>query len=332
MPTKLVAISRVRNEVDIIEAFVRHHAYYCDKLLILDDGSTDGTYEVLVQLRSQGLPLVVMRERSIGYEQRRYMTKLLHTAVHQFGADWVAPIDADEFIEPAGGLTLADALANAEQMPQEIGWNNFVWRHDLAERADTHPISYLHLRMPLRRDHTKVLVPASIVGPGTELAQGNHSVLSNGVELPSGFLPTVQLCHFPIRGTEQYASKVAIGYLNYLSMPGWDRNIGFHYIEPFRDLSRGLDRLAERMETDSKYYSASPGETLSGDPAHVPFRYMGASLEDSCRQANFVKNLLAFTEAMAADLATALARNEELKSEVGRLRELQDQLTDRNAV
>src|SRR4051812_36830325 len=114
MRTKLVAISRVRNEVDIVEAFVRHHAFYFDKLLVLDDGSTDGTYEVLVRLRSQGLPLVVIRERSIGYEQRRYMSKLLHIAVDQFGADWIAPIDADEFIEPAEGLTLSDALANAE--------------------------------------------------------------------------------------------------------------------------------------------------------------------------------------------------------------------------
>ena len=49
---KLVAIARVKNELDIIEAFVRHHVQHFDKLIVLDDGSSDGTYEVLHQLQS----------------------------------------------------------------------------------------------------------------------------------------------------------------------------------------------------------------------------------------------------------------------------------------
>src|SRR5215470_3788379 len=97
---KLVAVSWVRNEIDIIEAFVRHNARHVDKLIVLDDGSTDGTYDVLRSLRSAGLPLVLMREPSTGIEHGRQMTRLLHMAVQQFGADWIVPLDADEFIEP----------------------------------------------------------------------------------------------------------------------------------------------------------------------------------------------------------------------------------------
>lgn len=39
----LVAIRRVKNERDIVEAFVRRYAAHFDALLVLDDGSSDGT-------------------------------------------------------------------------------------------------------------------------------------------------------------------------------------------------------------------------------------------------------------------------------------------------
>src|SRR5450631_4333571 len=122
---KLVAVSRVRNEADIIEAFVRHHAVYFGKLIVLDDGSSDGTYEALQSLRAEGLPLVVLQAPAVGYEQSRYMTRLLRIAVDQFGADWIVPLDADEFIEPEAGKTLADALGGQEEKLFSLAWHNF---------------------------------------------------------------------------------------------------------------------------------------------------------------------------------------------------------------
>ncbi len=83
---KTAVISRVRNEIDII----------VDTLVVLDDGSSDGTYDLLLALQAAGLPLVVISEPSIGYEQSRYMSRLLHMAVEDFKADWILPLDADE--------------------------------------------------------------------------------------------------------------------------------------------------------------------------------------------------------------------------------------------
>jgi glycosyltransferase involved in cell wall biosynthesis len=60
---KLVAVCRVRNEVDIVEAFVRHHCAYFHKLIVLDDGSTDQTLQVLRALQADGLPVVVLSSR-----------------------------------------------------------------------------------------------------------------------------------------------------------------------------------------------------------------------------------------------------------------------------
>ena len=100
---KLIAVSRVKNERDIIEPFVRHHSKVFNQLIVVDDGSSDGTYEMLETLRAEGLPLVLIRDPAVGYEQGRYMTRLLHIAVRRHAADWVMPLDADEFVEAKPG-------------------------------------------------------------------------------------------------------------------------------------------------------------------------------------------------------------------------------------
>ncbi|MCI6101295.1 MAG: glycosyltransferase family 2 protein [Selenomonas sp.] len=56
---KIVAISMVKNEMDIIESFVRHTLGFADLLIIADHKSTDRTREILEALRTEGLPLLV---------------------------------------------------------------------------------------------------------------------------------------------------------------------------------------------------------------------------------------------------------------------------------
>ena len=51
---KLVAVSRVRIEADIIEAFIRHHCEHFHKLIVLDDGSSDETLQILRSLQAAG--------------------------------------------------------------------------------------------------------------------------------------------------------------------------------------------------------------------------------------------------------------------------------------
>ncbi len=166
---KLVAVSRVRNEADIIEAFVRHHAVLFDKLIVLDDGSCDGTYEALLMLQAEGLPLVVLRAPVIGYEQSRYMTRLLQMAVDQFGADWVAPLDADEFIEIEDGTTLAEELSGKENRLLSLAWHNFEWLPEYENDSERNPVILQRRRRPARPDHNKLLVPAGLVDETTRL-------------------------------------------------------------------------------------------------------------------------------------------------------------------
>ena len=75
---RLVAITCVKNEIDIVEAFVRHTLALVDHLVVLDNGSQDGTGDVLQALAKEGLPLEIVEDGSPGQYQPQRMTRLMH--------------------------------------------------------------------------------------------------------------------------------------------------------------------------------------------------------------------------------------------------------------
>ena len=47
---KIFAISIVKNEADVIEQNLKEAELWADKIFILDNGSTDGTWEIIQSL------------------------------------------------------------------------------------------------------------------------------------------------------------------------------------------------------------------------------------------------------------------------------------------
>lgn len=66
----------VKNEADIIEQTIRHLLNQgVEHILVADNGSTDGTYELLQEL-SKSLPVHVIQDREVAYYQSEKMTWL----------------------------------------------------------------------------------------------------------------------------------------------------------------------------------------------------------------------------------------------------------------
>jgi hypothetical protein len=103
------AVAMVRDEVDVIEHAIRHTlAQGIDHILIADNGSTDGTIDLLQSLALEDSRIHVARDTEPGYYQAEKMTYLSHVA-WRAGAAWVLPFDADEFFF-ARGRSIADFL------------------------------------------------------------------------------------------------------------------------------------------------------------------------------------------------------------------------------
>jgi hypothetical protein len=116
---KLVMVMKVRDEIDCIEQTLRYHLDLgADAWIVTDNGSTDGTLEVLKAFESEGnLRLIEEPGEDFRTEAHWWVTRMARLAATEMGADWVAHVDADEYWMPAEG-SLRSALA---AIPDEYG-------------------------------------------------------------------------------------------------------------------------------------------------------------------------------------------------------------------
>lgn len=93
---RLICLIQIRNEIKHIPFVLRHLDNYCDGIILLDDGSSDGSYE---QAISAKLILKVMQNGSENFKDLVNRNRLLQLA-HLFKADWFYFMDADERFDP----------------------------------------------------------------------------------------------------------------------------------------------------------------------------------------------------------------------------------------
>jgi hypothetical protein len=121
------AIGTTRNEADVIRTNVLHHLNQgIDRFLILDNGSSDGTSDVLSELARE-FPLE-WKQHLGHFRQRELLTQLAREAFGR-GANWVLSVDADEFWY-APGTTLRDVLGRSLAGALRVQLVNFVQRRE----------------------------------------------------------------------------------------------------------------------------------------------------------------------------------------------------------
>ena len=87
----------IKNEADIIEDNIRFHAKQgVDCFVVMDNGSDDGTREIVEKLRSDFEILLIDRPE-LDYQQSNWKTEMAVASRRQLKADWSIANDADEF-------------------------------------------------------------------------------------------------------------------------------------------------------------------------------------------------------------------------------------------
>ena len=306
---RLFGVTMVRNEADVIEAFVRHNLGILDGLAVVDHGSIDGTSEILARLQAEGLPLSVERKLDAAFRQSDTITALAREALARDSADFVFALDGDEFLKVPSRATLERAL---EDVPADthavLHWRTYV--PDVFDDSSV-PFGRGHLWWRVKNEPSplyKVAVGRSLLDrPKDRVALGNHLVETDAATPPRPHArlrgDVATLAHCPVRSRDQLLGKIVIGHLAYLMTQPTDRRFARHWAEHYEAFMAGATFDEARLREIACNYGVRPKSwrpvedvELVEDPVelNVEQRYGGEAIKDPLRQlAHFTEALLA---------------------------------------
>jgi hypothetical protein len=191
-------VAMVRDELDVIGCTIDHLLDQgVDRVLIVDNGSVDGTRELLERRSTADRRVLAGVDPLVPYYQSEKMTWLAHRA-WRGGADWVIPFDADEWwFAETGGL--------AEHLRQRSERIVHAHLHHMVPR-EPDPADLMGAEFVLDATRGRVGKVAFRSHPLARVERGNHAVSRVG-EVGTG----LRIAHAIYRGPGQVLRKVRQG-------------------------------------------------------------------------------------------------------------------------
>ncbi len=287
---KLCGVMMVRNEADIIEAAVRHNLAFLDRLVVLDHGSFDGTSDILRQLMAEGLPLQVVADPSIDYQQSTRTTQLTRAVILRDQADFVFPLDADEFLRMPSRPLLEEAL---ERLPPGMHalmhWQTYVpddFDLDVGNFAPAH--ARQRLKAERQTLHKLIVARHFAERPRDVVADGNHLVwnLDNPGVMPphARVAPAIAaVAHVPVRSRRQLEKKIIIGYLGHVNAQREGTRVGYHWRELYEEIRAGKSFDADRLRMIACNYGLPQDQWQPADAVELVVDPFAITIESRYR-------------------------------------------------
>lgn len=210
---RLIAVSMIRNEADILPDFLGHCAALFDEVLVADHCSTDGTTEMLAAA-ARRMPLSARRFPYRMKAQALVVTGLAQEAARR-GADRILPLDADEFPRVSSRADLEARIAGA---PAFAVWR---WRNVAPAEEGV----FAAFSASGRHDSRPTMVEKVSVSrgmaesPGFAIGHGSHNARPRDRSRPPG-PPIGELLHMPLRSAERLALKAEMHLKAHAALPG----------------------------------------------------------------------------------------------------------------
>lgn len=317
---QIFSISMVKNEMDIIESFVRYNANIFDGMIILDNGSTDNTLKILQLLKSEGLPLYIFEDEEQEFEQFTKRNQLLLKAFNEFEADIIVPLDADEFI-------ISKDKGNPRKIIEKIESNTFgmvKWKTYVPDFNNDKNKKFIPKNIILARDESleryyKVIIPKELVkNYEAKLSTGSHNLLYDKKyenRIKRVICPNLRIAHFPIRSKEQTFSKIVVGWINDLHRLDRRVNDSFHWQKIFNKLKENEEISNEDVVNFAKEFALKDDISqinLQDDPIDLTF-CKNIDIKYTNTKINPMSNLLEACEWLS--LSYLNLKNEKLEEE-----------------
>lgn len=181
-------VMQVKDEADVIETSVARWYLLGATVLVFDDGSTDGTLEILRQMAAlDERRISVFVNPAEPYDMPKHINMMKNVLIHDDGINWIIPADADETWDFPHSP--ADFF---ERLPQVPSWGEVPY-------FDIFPNGQRRLHT-----HRKCF---GYFTPEMEISIGNHLVI-DGDKYPKIDTRGISIEHRPVRSYEQMKRKL----------------------------------------------------------------------------------------------------------------------------
>jgi hypothetical protein len=254
---RLAGITLMRNECDIVEAFVRHNGAVLDRLYVIDNKSSDGTFEILERLVASRQPIKLGFDHQLPYYQANKTTRLIKAALEDEAWDWFFPLDGDELlVVPDRAALEAEIAALGAEHVGLLVCDQYA-PTELDDEAELDVVSRITPRIEsdpvLPRYHGKAIVSRALASKrAVTMGEGNHHVLVADRRVPERWLSSARIAHYPVRSVEQFISKVVTTRLAWLSRGDYRPSLGQH-IGNFYGQLRNHPNMVSRHLTDAAF-------------------------------------------------------------------------------
>ncbi|OBG62545.1 hypothetical protein A5703_20825 [Mycobacterium sp. E188] len=265
--TEALGIAMVKNEADVIEAFVRHNLCFMDALAIVDNDSVDDTRQILVELQREGLPIILFDDPIVGHFQAEIVTGVYRRVVPKFRPLFVFLLDADEFIvAPSRDALYGQLRAMRPGTQAQYRWRTYIPAPSGPDGNASDPLRSITYRRAEERAWWKpIIVTKPKMDKKLRIKQGNHGATYRGRSLRKVKLTDVTIAHFPVRSVDQFTSKILVGWIANLERNRYrlDFAHGIHWKVVYDRIIRGPSFSAEDLTREALNYADFSGTELA---------------------------------------------------------------------
>jgi hypothetical protein len=254
----------VKNEEDIIEAFVRYNLRSIDHMFIADNLSTDGTMDILQALKAEGLPLTITTDDDQALKQNFKMTAMYRKAFRENEFEFVFLLDADEFLELDREEMISLRQSHGSGAAYFVKRVNYLYGGEVLDGRKSSLFELMCHRDVEPESSKSMIFHDAVRCRRFRIGIGNHHIRDwSQSEGPKVSVKPVKdfalIRHFPIRSVEQYMRKSLLGWFALqLRVPGANdsaRTVGSHWRTQYRlileqDCEVGSEEMISNMYGD----------------------------------------------------------------------------------